>query len=448
VKILFVNQHYPPDGGATGKLVAQLSERLAASGHEVTVLTGRPTYDEMKGRRAPNRQSRAGVDVIRLPILPRWNGGLGRALHYASFALSVLLRGLRMSRPDVVLAFSSTPLFGGLAVSQLARRKACPLVYVVQDVYPEIAVALGALRPGRWERAARALDRRVWECAQRVVLIGDGLLDVAVERGVALEKVRVIPNWADPEHIVPLTKSAFRRQVGIGEHEFVVQYAGNVGRSQDLSLILDAAEIVTARNPNVCFLIVGSGSAEAELRRRTAELPQIKVIPFQPERMLSEVLAVADVSVVPLRTGLTRYCVPSKFYSIAASGRAVAAAVDANSDIARLVEELDCGFRVDPGDAAGLARGILELAGRPERARAQGANGRAFAESLGSLDRAVSDYETLLKEVVFPSSGSTDLPTGTEETPASSSPSELEVVEPPGESDAEWVGALEASGAR
>ena len=441
MRILFVNQHYPPDGGATGKLVAELSERLVALGHDVTVLTGWPTYrNATHGARF--HETRAGVEVVRLPILPRWNGAIARTLHYASFALSAAIRGPWLRRPDVVLAFSSTPLFGGLAARWIAKRHASRLVYVVQDVYPEIAVALGELKPGIVQRIAHAVDRWVWTQADRVVLIGESLRSVAAERGFDPAAFPVIPNWADPDRITPLAKSAFRAQVGIGADEFVVQYAGNVGRSQDFELILEAARLVALEDPSVCFLIVGSGSADAEVRRAASESGQVKIIPFQPERILPEVLAVADVSVVPLREGLTRYCVPSKFYSITASGRAVAAALDPDSDVARWIDELDCGFRVDPGDAEGLARGILALSRDRARARRQGANGRSFAESLGSLDRAVADYDALLREVVTSpvaeSRHEAELPT----IPTDPSPERLDEPTRP------LVDALESAGIR
>ncbi|MGH2570067.1 MAG: glycosyltransferase, partial [bacterium] len=148
MKLLLINQHYPPDPGATGRLTAQLAEKLARGGHEVTVLTGRPTYEEAKGMPAPREEAREGVRVIRLPLLARRSGPIGRALHYLSFAISLVVGGLRVPRPHAVLAYSSTPLFGGVAALLFARLKRCPLVYGVNDVYPEMAIALGVLREG------------------------------------------------------------------------------------------------------------------------------------------------------------------------------------------------------------------------------------------------------------------------------------------------------------
>jgi len=412
VRLLFVNQHYPPDSGATARLTAQLAEHLARRGHQVTVLTGRPTYDEAKGVPAPSREMREGVRVIRLPLLARRNGPLGRALHYLSFAVSLVVGGLAVPRPDVIHAYSSTPMFGGVAASILARLKRCPLVYGVNDVYPEVAVALGVLREGLLVRVGRWLETRAWRGATRLVLIGERLREIALARGIDATRLAVIPNWADAKRIEPLADSALRREWGIREGEFLVEYAGNFGRSQDLQNVLAAARIVEQTSTNVRFVFVGSGSA-SEVERWTAAVPSLKVLPFQPEERLSEVLSAADLSLVPLRRGLGRYCVPSKVYSILASGRPVGAVLDRDCDVARIVEEIDCGFRVDPDDPESLAREILRLARDPELARRQGRNGREFGECEGSLERAANAYECVFWEASGRSSPVPGSPTNT-----------------------------------
>jgi colanic acid biosynthesis glycosyl transferase WcaI len=403
VKLLLINQHYPPDSGATGKLAAQLAESLSRRGHGVTVLTGRPTYAEAQGTRAPLSEVRNGVSVLRLPLLPRRDHPVARMLHYFSFALALVLRGPFVKRPQAVLAFSSTPVFGGAASAMLARMLGCPFVYVVQDVYPEVAIALGVLRPGALERMTRFLESCAWRAADRVVVIGPELADVAESRGVDPSRLTVIANWADPTEIRPALESVVRQEAGISDDEFVVQYAGNFGRSQDLEAVLEAARLVKARcapEHRVRFLFVGAGSRGDDVRRAAEGVPGVTVLPRQPEERLSEVLAAADLSLVPLRQGLSRWCVPSKVYSILASGRAVGASIDADSEVARIVERGDCGFRVDAGDSEALAAEILRLAADRETARRQGTRGRVRAETEGSRARAVLEYETLLEGIV------------------------------------------------
>lgn len=335
----------------------------------------------------------------------RTNGALGRLVHYASFAFSLLAAGIRGPKPDAILAFSSTPLFGGIASLALARLRRVPLVYVVQDVHPDIALALGLLSPGIASRFAGLLERATWRGATRLVLIGRDLEEVARTRGVDPARIAIVANWADLARIRPISGSAIRRAANLEEDAFVVQYAGNFGRSQDLDSVLEAARRVErelsrekAATRPVRFLFVGGGARAAEIRTRAESLSNVRVLGFQPAERVSEVLAAADVSLVPLQAGLSRFSVPSKVYSILASGRAVGAAVDAGSEVARLIDEADCGFRIDPGDPDALAREILRLARDPERAAFLGANGRRWAEERGGLDRAAESYEAVLTQ--------------------------------------------------
>jgi colanic acid biosynthesis glycosyl transferase WcaI len=419
LSFLFVNQHYPPDPAPTGTLLAELARALAARGHSIRVLTGRPTYEEARRTRVPREEIQGGVHVVRLPILPRARGAAGRFAHYVSFALALVVAGLRGPRPRAILAFSSTPLVGGLASLALARLRGVPWIYVVQDVYPEVAVALGVLRPrGIATRIAAWIESASWRGASRVVLIGKDLVDVARARGVRPERITVIENWVDVSRIRPRAESELRREAHIEDDAFVVQYAGNLGRSQDLDTVLAAADLVERtlaadaaigaggvesearrRAPRVRFLLVGSGARAAEMRGRAERLEHLRVLPFQPEDRLADVLAAADLALVPLRSGLTRFSVPSKVYSILASGRAIGAAIDAGSEVARIVDEAECGFRVDPGDAEGLAAEILRLAKDPPRAARWGSNARHWVERHGTLERAATAYESILTEV-------------------------------------------------
>ncbi len=397
MRILILTQHYPPDAGATGRLVAELAAGLAARGHEPIVVAGAPSYPEARGACPPAEESVAGVRVLRVPTPPRREGAAGRGWHYLGFALAALSRAIRLPRPDVVLALSSTPFFGGPAAALLARWKRCPLVYCVQDVHPEISVALGALRDGRLAGILRGLEALAWRRASRIVVISDDLRVAAATRGVPDARVVTIRNWADARRVTPRTASALRTRLGFTSSDFVVQYAGNFGRAQDLETVLEAARLAGRIDGTVKLLLVGAGSGQGPVERRALRVPGAAVVPFQPDDAVADVLAAADIALVPLHRGLARWCVPSKVYSILASGRAVGAVLDDGSEVARIVEEAACGFRVDPGDAPGLAREILALAADRARARACGENARAFLLRDGGLDRAVREYERVLE---------------------------------------------------
>jgi glycosyltransferase involved in cell wall biosynthesis len=411
LKVLLVNQHYPPDLGATGRVAADLAEGLVARGHVVSVLTGQPSYPETRDRRVPRHEVRRGVDVVRLAVARRREGAFGRGLHYVTFAIQSLRAGLPSARPDAVIAFSSTPTLGGVSALLLARARRCPLIYVVQDLHPEMAIALGSLREGMLARIARALDSLTWRGASRVVVIGEEMRKAASGRGVASERLTVIPNWADAERLVPQETSALRHRLGFSADDFVVQYAGNLGRAQDLRAVVRAVEQARAEDERVRLLVVGGGSAERELTYVARGAPGVRRIPFQREEEVADVLAAADLGIVSLRAGLSRWCVPSKIYSILASARPVGAMLDAESDVAKVVESARCGFRVDPGDCDGLAQEIVRLARDRAEARRLGRNGRAWLEREGGAASALDRYDRLLGEVVHASSAREEQPT-------------------------------------
>jgi len=410
LRILLVNQHYPPDAGATGALMAELAAGLARRGHGVTVLTGRPTYEESRRERPPPRETVHGVDVVRVPAPRRQEGTLGRGLHYLGFAASAVARGLRLAAPDVILATSATPFFGGLAARVLAAAKRVPLVICVQDVHPELSCALGAVPDVPAVRLLAAIEAAAWRGAARVVVISDDLREAAIRRGVDPDRVVTIRNWADPERIVPAGRSALRREAGFADGDFVVQYAGNLGQAQDLETVLEAAAVAGRADDRVRLLVVGAGSRGASVARRVRAIPGARVVPFRPADQVADVLAAADLALVPLRRGLSRWCVPSKIYAVLASGRPVGAVLDRGSEVARTVEEADCGFRVDPGDVEALAREILRLAGDPAAARRLGRNARAWAESGGGLERALDEYERVLRQASPESRTAADAP--------------------------------------
>jgi colanic acid biosynthesis glycosyl transferase WcaI len=208
--------------------------------------------------------------------------------------------------------------------------------------------------------------------------------------------VHVIPNFVDTDAIAPLPRTTrFRTELGIGD-EPVVLYAGNVGFSQSLDLVVAAAR----RMKDVTFLINGDGAAKPQLVRSAAGAPNIRFAGYQPASRLAEVLATGDVHVVPLRAGLGDVSVPSKTYSSLAAGRPVVASIDLDSEIPRLLADAGAGVSVPPGDAGALETALRSILGDPARAAAMGVAGREWAEREASPAAVGDAYDQLLRGVV------------------------------------------------
>jgi colanic acid biosynthesis glycosyl transferase WcaI len=213
-------------------------------------------------------------------------------------------------------------------------------------------------------------------------------------------KIRVIPNFVDTDAIRPADRhTAYRRELGIGD-QTVVLYAGNVGFSQSLELLV-AAAAARRHDPSVVFVVNGGGSALEGLQAQVTAggLTNVRFAPYQPVERLPEVLATGDVHLVPLKAGLARSSVPSKSYSILAAGRPLLASVDPGTEVARMVATAGCGVAVPPDDPAAFVAALDGLLADGARRRAMGEAGRRWVEAWASPAAVAAAYESLFAEL-------------------------------------------------
>ena len=412
MNLLVLCPHYAPDTAPTGEVMTQIAEQLVARGHRLHIVTSLPWYQHhalepgWEGRIVRHEDTPWGR-ITRVHPFPTDKRNIpARAAAFAGFtALSGLAGLVTRSKPDAVLAMSP-PLTLGLAGWAIAKAHRVPFVFNIQDVFPDVAVELGAITDQRVIRVARWLERETYLRADAVTVLSDDLRDnvaakIAGRRGPVGDaaKVRVIPNFIDTEWIRPSEReNAYRREFGL-EGKQVVMYAGNVGWSQSLDLLLAAAAHL-AHDPDVAFVINGGGVARLDLERKAAGLANVHFVDLQPKARLPEVVAAADLHVVPLRTGLARSSVPSKLYSILAAGRPLVASVDGGTEVARTVVEAGAGLAVPPDDAERFTKAISHLLAHPDEARAMGASGRRFVEGWASPAAVAGAYEGLFRELV------------------------------------------------
>jgi len=177
-------------------------------------------------------------------------------------------------------------------------------------------------------------------------------------------------------------------------------YAGNVGFSQSLDLVLEAARRFALTRPEVAFVINGGGSARPDLERDAADLSNVRFIDMQPIERLPEVLAAGDVHVVPLRAGLAWSSVPSKLYSILAAGRPIVASVDLGTEVERTIERAGAGVAVAPEDPSAFVAALAQVLDNRDAADKMGASGRLFVEQWASPAAVAESYENLFAELI------------------------------------------------
>jgi colanic acid biosynthesis glycosyl transferase WcaI len=383
-RLLFVNRFYHPDHSATAQILTDLAEALVARGWSVGVIASRLRYDDSTAS-LPAREVHAGVAIRRVWSSRFGRAGLiGRASDYLSFYITAFFAILGTARRgDLVIAKTDPPLLSVVA-SVAVRLRGAVLINWLQDLYPEVAAELGvgAMR-GPLGRLLRVWRNASLRHARLNIAIGDRMAERIAAEGVPAAQIAVMPNWSDETAIRPIAREAvtLRDEWAFGD-AFVVGYSGNLGRAHEFETLLAAARLLAHRE-DIVFLMIGGGHESTRLAARVAQegvADRFRFRPYQPRERLSDSLCAADVHWLSLRPEMEGLIVPSKFYGIAAAGRPVIAITDLDGEIARIVQREACGVAIAPGDAAGLAATIEDLARDPVRVAAMGDAARAVIE--------------------------------------------------------------------
>lgn len=403
MKLLVITPHFEPDVAPTGEVVTRLVAELAELGHHIEVITSLPWYRHHRiepgyeGRLVRYEDTPWGRIVRVNPFATSDKRNLlKRGAAFVGFSAVATAIGARGQPMDAVLAVSP-PLTLGAAGYLIAQARKAAFVFNIQDVYPDVAVELGVLKNRFVIEAAIRLERFCYERADKVTVLSDGLKDNVGAR-TDPAKVHVIPNFVDSEWIKPEpTENAYRAEFGL-QGKKVVMYAGNVGLSQSMDMVLDSA-MALEYDRDIVFVINGGGAVFDEAVQRARLLPNVRFVGMQPAARLPEVLGAADVHLIPLKKGLGRSSVPSKVYSILAAARPLVASVDEGSEVALLVERANAGLAVPPGDAEALTKAIRRLVDDPDEARRMGDAGRQFVRGWASPAVVAASYEDLFKEL-------------------------------------------------
>lgn len=407
MKILLLTLYFEPDVAANAVIMTELVKELVKLGHEVTVVTSMPHYDnnriwpEYRGK-LYIQETFEGLEVRRvyLYVSQRKENLLGRLLNYVTFNILSFIAGIFSKGYDVVLS-PSPPLTNGLAAFLISRLRGKPYVYNVQDIYPDVAIRLGVLTNSTVIAFFKWMERFVYKKAAAVSVLSEGFRRNLLDKGVPEDKIEIIPNFVDTDFVHPLPRhNAFSKTHKLDD-KFVVLFAGNMGFSQGLELVLDAAQRLEKKG-DILFLFVGSGVAKPGLQDYAQKMgiENVDFLPFQPREVLPEMYASSDVCLVPLRRGIANDSVPSKLLTITAAARPLIASVDEESDARYFVQQAECGLCTDPENSEALVNAIFSLYHDSDLRERLGQNGRAYLENRYTPKIIARQYATLLKRVV------------------------------------------------
>ena len=405
-KVLVVTPQYAPDFGPSAPIYTALCEDLVRMECDVTVVTAFPHYAGSeawyrKSKRLIEEDQLDGVHVLRTYVYTVPKGSLWRRLLYhASFNVFSTLAALRAGKPDIVLADAPT-LWSGLPLMVMAILPRVPFVYVVHDIYPDVLLRLEVLTNRRLISLIERVERFFYDRAVQVSVLSPGFKENLLRKGVPEDKIVMIPACVDVEFIRPLPReNELRDRWGLA-NKFVVLYAGNIGLSQGLDIALEAAKLLI-HYPDIVFALVGEGATKPVLQAMAEEngLSNVRFFPFQPRENVPLIYALADVCLVSLKCNIVVESVPSKTYTIMASGRPIIAIVDQNTETGCLLTQAQCGLCTKPENADALAQAILRLYEDDSLRNDMGRRGRDFVVEHYSRQVASKQYHTLIQHFV------------------------------------------------
>jgi colanic acid biosynthesis glycosyl transferase WcaI len=404
LKLVVVAPHFEPDVAPTGEVITRIVHELARRGHSIDVFTALPWYRSHRIEpgyegRLWRYEDRPWGRITRIHPFPTADKRkiARRAASFTAFSALAAVKAAGGGVCDGVLALSP-PLTLGVSGRAVSTARKAPFVFRVDDIFPDVAVELGVLENRAVIAAARSLELWCYAKADAITVLSEDMKANIAAKSKRPDVVRIIPNFVDTEWIRPASKeNSYRREFGLGD-KTVVMYAGNVGFSQSLDLVIEAAGALEYEE-DLMFVINGSGSARPQLEEKARGLRNVRFVDMQPAERLPELLAAGDIHLVPLKRGLARSSVPSKMYSILGAGRALLASVDEGSEIARVLGSSGAGVVVAPDDAEAFTKALRSLLDAPEETRRMGEAGRAWVEQWASPEAVARAYEELFEEL-------------------------------------------------
>ena len=396
--ILVISQYFFPEQFR----INDICEEWVKRGYKVTVVTGIPNYPQGKfydgfGVFKQNKQTYRGIEIIRLPIVPRGNNSLMLALNYASFVASGFFWQLFTNlKPDNVFIFEVSPMTQALPGVWLSKRKNIPCYIYVQDLWPENVEIITGIKNKTIINAIGNMVDYIYKNSTGIFTTSRSFVEAIISRGVEKEKVNYWPQYAE-DFYVPVEKQDIEEIPNVDNLN--ITFTGNIGQAQGLDILVEAAKILKEdyQVGNVTFNIVGDGRYKEKLKQNITDNEVTGMFHFvgkqKPEK-IPDILASSDVAFLSLiKDPLFSKTIPAKLQSYMACGKPILAAAD--GETSSIILESECGICVPSGDAYALAQGILEYLEMPsEKIAGIGTKARSYYDNnfnksllLNEMDR-------------------------------------------------------------
>ena len=408
MRLLYFVQYFPPEKASGLPLVTDMIEGFAQHGWDVDVYIPTPTRgvtDEVRREYARKRIEilcDGKLRIHRMHLYREGTGMLQRTIRYCIFSLQCLIRGLFLPA-DVVFTGGGPPtqgLVGGL-IHKWTKKK---FVFNPQDLFPDSLVIAGeATEDSKIVKLGRKMERFAYKNADVIITITEDMAENIRAKTWDRNKVRVVRNWIDTEKVRPIDreKNQLFDELGLDRDKFYIVYAGNIGKMQGLEVVVEAANLLKDEN-DIKFIIFGNGSEEENIRKMVEEkkLLNIQMFPLQPINRISEVYSLGDISVISCKAGTGGAGMPSKTWTIMASGTAIIASFDLGGEMEKTINQAKCGYVIECGNGKLLAEKILDVKKDANWLKTMGENARRFAEKNVAKEQAVQQYIDIIRKII------------------------------------------------
>lgn len=409
MKILIFNAYYEPEIAASLYLCVNLYEDLANNGFELDLFVPIPTRGVSIETRNEYKKKRYEIKcngklkIHRIFIPGESQNTLLRTMRYLLMNIIFFYIGLRTETNLIFL--DSTPPTQGAMGALLKRIKKVPVVYDLQDIFPDSLVNTGLTHEGSFLfKIGTMIENFTYKNVNKILVISEDFKINIIAKGVPEEKMEIVYNWVDENEVVPLPKdeNILFERFNLPKDKFYISYCGNIGLTQNMDMLVEAAEELES-NPNIMFLIVGDGAYKPELEKQIndKELKNIILLPFQPYEDIAHVFSLADVGLVISKANIGNNSVPSKTWSIMSAGRAVLASFDIGSELNRIIERSQCGVCVEPDNKDAFKKAVLWLYENKEARIQMGDNGRKFIMNNLTRKAGTSKKINIIEKVIY-----------------------------------------------
>jgi len=404
MRILIVSQYFWPENFRISDLALALKER----GHDVTVLTGMPNYPDGKlydgySWWKKRRETMQGISLVRVPLFMRRESRSWQlVLNYFSFVFSACLLApwlLRKKSFDIVFTYEVSPVTVGIPAIFLSRLKSAPMLFWVQDLWPETLFATGAIKSPKILSAVGLMVKKIYHGCDRILVQSKGFVEPAVAVGAERAKIKYFPNWAEslyqPKELAPSAKERFE----VPSTGFVVMFAGNLGVAQSLDTIMTAAELL--KEEDIHWVFLGDGRRRARLQDeiKDKKLNKIYLLGSRPMETMPAYFSLADAMLVTLKDDpVMATTIPGKVQSYLACGKPIIGAL--NGSGAKVITDSKSGCSVGSGDATGLAAAVLKMSKLSEDERqVMGESALRYYKENFDRDMLISQLEKWMQDM-------------------------------------------------